>query len=238
METGLKPGIMRGYGRPLSVKNTHLTVNSGGSGLIFVQIYVFGDNPLKYTDPDGNEIKAFTSFHKMNTGDWKDEPVGNSSNVEANFMRKIGCAVTGLANAINTLLGTNMNPSDINKAQYFPETGSDSVRSDIYFDQVSSDNGLSHTVVNNNFKERLADLKGDSKINAILAFVKYSNSSGAGHYVGVNETVNINGVDYIEISPTSSNDTNANARKSSWLFSGNKTYVPLSDIKRLDVLTK
>jgi hypothetical protein len=31
-------------------------VNPSAPGLIFIQIYRLGDNPLKYTDPDGNEL--------------------------------------------------------------------------------------------------------------------------------------------------------------------------------------
>jgi hypothetical protein len=32
-------------------------VNSAAPGPIFIQIYGFGGNPLKYTDPDGNELE-------------------------------------------------------------------------------------------------------------------------------------------------------------------------------------
>jgi hypothetical protein len=49
---------MRGYDRPLCVKRTHLTANSGGFLRINVQIYAVWDTPLKYTDPDGNSIKS------------------------------------------------------------------------------------------------------------------------------------------------------------------------------------
>jgi hypothetical protein len=60
MGTGLKPGIMRGYDRPLCVKRTHLTAYSGGFLRINVQIYAVWDNPLKYTDPDGNFVISST----------------------------------------------------------------------------------------------------------------------------------------------------------------------------------
>jgi RHS repeat-associated protein len=230
-------------GAPVSDEARQRNGNLPGQGGVFnlVNLHVYhyaGNNPVKYVDPDGKIIKAFTSSYKQNEGDWKNNPVGNSSDIEKNYMRKIGCAVTGLANAINTLLGVDKKPSDINKSQYFPTTGNDNNKSDIYFDQVASDNNLSHSIVWGNFSSELDELKQSSKDYVVLAFVKYANDSNAGHYVGVNDTKKINGIDYIEISPTSTNDSNSSARRDSWVFSDNKVYVPLSDIKRLDVLSE
>jgi hypothetical protein len=56
METRTKPGAMAGYDRLIRVKMTWSAGNPPGSGLIFVQIFVFRGNPLKYTDPDGRDI--------------------------------------------------------------------------------------------------------------------------------------------------------------------------------------
>jgi hypothetical protein len=61
--TGYCPEINRGHtqkpGNSLTeVVFPHKTVNSTGSGLIFVQISGFKANPIKYTDPDGRSPKA------------------------------------------------------------------------------------------------------------------------------------------------------------------------------------
>jgi hypothetical protein len=45
------------------VNMTRLTANSAGSAPVFVQISGFGENPLKYTDPDGNaNLKALMAL--------------------------------------------------------------------------------------------------------------------------------------------------------------------------------
>jgi hypothetical protein len=53
METRIQPGAMAGFGCLIRVKMTQVAADPTGSGLILVQIFVFRDNPLKYTDPDG-----------------------------------------------------------------------------------------------------------------------------------------------------------------------------------------
>jgi hypothetical protein len=53
METRTKPGAMAGYDRLTRVKMTQVAADPTGPGFIFVQIFIFRDNPLKYTDPDG-----------------------------------------------------------------------------------------------------------------------------------------------------------------------------------------
>jgi hypothetical protein len=39
------------------------TANPAAPGLIFIQIYKFGDNPLKYTDPDGRDWERSGEFN-------------------------------------------------------------------------------------------------------------------------------------------------------------------------------
>jgi hypothetical protein len=56
METRIQPGAMAGFGCLIQVKMTRPAGDPPGSVHITVQIFVFRDNPLKYTDPDGNEI--------------------------------------------------------------------------------------------------------------------------------------------------------------------------------------
>jgi hypothetical protein len=56
METRLKPGAREGYDRLIQVKKIRMAGNPTAFGLIYIQIFVFRDNPLKYTDPDGRII--------------------------------------------------------------------------------------------------------------------------------------------------------------------------------------
>jgi hypothetical protein len=51
-----KPGAMAGYDCLIRVKMTRVAADPAGPGLIIVQIFIFRDNPLKYTDPDGRHI--------------------------------------------------------------------------------------------------------------------------------------------------------------------------------------
>jgi hypothetical protein len=53
METRTKPGAMAGFCCLIPVKKTQVAANPTGSGYITAQIFVFRDNPLKHTDPDG-----------------------------------------------------------------------------------------------------------------------------------------------------------------------------------------
>jgi hypothetical protein len=53
METRIQPGAVAGFGCLIRVKMTRSAGDPAASGLIFVQIFIFRDNPLKYTDPDG-----------------------------------------------------------------------------------------------------------------------------------------------------------------------------------------
>jgi hypothetical protein len=53
METEVVERESRPQGLALCVKTACFTANSAGSGLVFLRISGFGDNPVKYTDPDG-----------------------------------------------------------------------------------------------------------------------------------------------------------------------------------------
>jgi hypothetical protein len=55
METMIRPGAVAGFDCLIRVKKTRAAGDPVGSGHITVQIFIFRDNPLKYTDPDGNQ---------------------------------------------------------------------------------------------------------------------------------------------------------------------------------------
>jgi hypothetical protein len=54
METRIRPGAVAGFGCLIRVKMTQVAADPTSPGHITVQIFVFRDNPLKYTDPDEN----------------------------------------------------------------------------------------------------------------------------------------------------------------------------------------
>jgi len=194
---------------------------------------------VKYTDPDGEILMRFTSYHKMNVGVWEGKPVGYSSNKEENYMMKIGCAVTGIANAINTIINTHYTPGEINDLKYFTNSGTDDDKSNIDFSKVASDNNLKHTRYLNDFKNTIQKIKENSENTVILAQVFYlTGNNTAKHYVGVNDLVTIDNNDYIEISPTSKWDSVSTSRRKTWLFQDGKVYVPLTEIQRIEVFTK
>jgi RHS repeat-associated protein len=218
--------------------------NLPGQGGVFnyVNLHAYhyaGNNPVVMKDSDGRILKRFTSTYHMGDSRWGDTPVGYSSNISANYMRNIGCAVTGLANGINTLNGTNYLPAEINDKKYFSDSGTDDNKSDINFSKVASNNNLKHTLYFNGFKDKIQEIKNNTENTVVLALVLYSKDSDtAKHYVGVNDLVTIEKNDYIEISPTSSRDLESSSRRNTWLYQDGKVYVPVSEIKRLDVLAQ
>jgi hypothetical protein len=60
METMIQPGAVAGFGCLIRVKMTQVAGDPVGSGHITAQIFVFRDNPLKYTDPDGRDTLVAT----------------------------------------------------------------------------------------------------------------------------------------------------------------------------------
>jgi hypothetical protein len=64
METMIQPGTMAGFDCLIRVKKTRTAADPTGSGLILVQIFVFRDNPLKYTDPNGMADEENTNLLK------------------------------------------------------------------------------------------------------------------------------------------------------------------------------
>jgi hypothetical protein len=59
METGQR-WIDKESERPAGcIEMTRRTANSSGSGLVFVRISYFGNNPVKYTDPDGKIPQSY-----------------------------------------------------------------------------------------------------------------------------------------------------------------------------------
>jgi hypothetical protein len=167
--------------------------------------------------------------------DWADEPVGNSSDNKDNYMRNIGCGVTGSANAANTLNGSDLSPQTVNATKtLFSTIGTDDKKSDIDFKKFASSQSLNCENIWSSFGEKLKELDNNATSYAVLAKVLYKDGSSAGHYIGVN---NISG-DYVEIAPTSNNDTNSKVRRDDWKFENGKVLVPIKDVLRLVVFSK
>jgi hypothetical protein len=71
METRQKPGAGEGYDRLIRVKMTWMAGDPPDSVHITVQIFIFRDNPLKYTDPDGRTDYIYSDKDTYKTeNDW------------------------------------------------------------------------------------------------------------------------------------------------------------------------
>jgi hypothetical protein len=226
METRTKPGAMAGYDRHTRVKMTQVAADPTGSGLIFVQIFVFRDNPLKYTDPDGNEILRYSDTYLMQDSDWADDKVGNGEEE----MSAVGCAVVLAAKALTRLinpLNFTITPKDINNNK------KNFNGSNINWETAVEGWGVIYdywTAKHTNLKEKLNELKQDGQPYAIGAEVKFDRD-GNTHFVGVNDILNIDKKDYIEISPTSASDSSETIRtRSTWQKRNERMYVELEDV--------
>jgi RHS repeat-associated protein len=227
--------------------NGKLPGNGGIYNPVNFALYHFaGNNPIRYVDPDGRDIVPFTSHYRMGSAPWGTTGTGNANPAEEDFhMIKVGCYVTSGANAINTLLGTNMTPGSINDDKsLFPTIGTDDDKSNVDMSALATKNGLRLDRVKSGF---LSDLQARSsssltggKDYAVIAQVKYKNNSEQTHYVGVNSLAQIGNQWYIEIEPSSGMDTTMSARKDDWLKveSTGKVYVPVADIVGLSVLSQ
>jgi hypothetical protein len=167
-----------------------------GSVLTYVQIFVFRNNPLKYTDPDGNIVRPIPALFFMQnyTGPIQ---AGNSEVQEA------GCAIMLGADIANAAGSTNVTPDTIlQNTNNFNSNG-----------LLIWENALSGTNVTPNPRvdgplsiDAYNEYNASSTEYYIGIKVNYSGDAADEHWVGVTGTHTEGGVDYFVISGTSIND--------------------------------
>lgn len=205
-----------------------------GIGGIFntanLQLYHYaGNNPIKYTDPDGRIQFQVQAKYTMQDTNWGSRQLTGTTE-ESNTLAKAGCAVTLAANLFNTLGFSDYNPAKVNKE--FVTSGA------INWESVGKKLGMQvEAVKNTQLTKSILNKQNQDKNTGYLTFVNVNYESGNhDHWVGVTGITQKDGKDYLIISQTSENDNAVgkdNLRgKQGWLKDDNgNILVPVSETK-------
>ena len=205
-----------------------------GIGGIFntvnLQLYHYaGNNPIKYTDPDGRIQFQVQAKYTMQDTNWGSRQLTGTTE-ESNTLAKAGCAVTLAANLFNTLGFSDYNPAKVNKE--FVTSGA------INWESVGKKLGMQvEAVKNTQLTKSILNKQNQDKNTGYLTFVNVNYESGNhDHWVGVTGITQKDGKDYLIISQTSENDNAVgkdNLRgKQGWLKDANgNILVPVSETK-------
>jgi hypothetical protein len=93
MEAIATPWVKRPESPAPYAKTAHFTTNSASSGLIFMRISGFRDNPVKYTDPDGRALPVLVFIGKMVLGGTVSAAINYGSQVLGNVADQINNGV-------------------------------------------------------------------------------------------------------------------------------------------------
>ncbi|GHV95676.1 hypothetical protein AGMMS50293_19960 [Spirochaetia bacterium] len=185
-----------------------------------------GNNPLKYTDPDGNYINSIFSYSKMGDNPWGNNKINS---IDKSEMGKYGCAITGMANIFTTALNNRegngyhtrslATPVFINKKENF-DTNTDNID----WSAVANSMGMKAT------RSKVGD--SDAAIASLLSAnmsgknvsalvqVPITTSQGdSNHWVGVDGNLvdlKNNNELWVKVSPTSTNDNRNRLGNSNW----------------------
>jgi hypothetical protein len=205
--------------------------NPAASGLIYIQIFVFRGNPLKYTDPDGNDNVPILSTYLMNAVNDAGEYVYAdiiSGDPSGTLIYESGCAITDVANLASTL-GKNVDPASINTTDGYVVDG------EVAWDVVADGLGLSLNSDVGQFSHGMYDAQGNDRATNYYSLIKVRyNSANSPHWVGVQGIETIGGIDYVTISPTSVNDNPADILGPSrtgqgWIRRNGNVYIPVEE---------
>jgi hypothetical protein len=220
------------------------TISSvGGTG---ASIYASppGNNPLKYTDPDGRNNVAINSQYKMNSTNSDGQYLytaiiaGDPQNTRIN---EGGCAVTAVANIAHTLESTNSSPTDVNSTATYVNNG------EVNWINVGSGLDLVHTPGSGQFTHERYNNQQNDTANNYYSLVKVQyNAANDDHWVGVRGIhTGEDGTVYIIISPTSVNDSGFSANTNSlryqqgWREGANgDVYVPVEKVNAYQIYSR
>ena len=209
------------------------------------------NNPLRYIDPDGNEILSLYSYYRMNSGNWAGTPINGTDDL----MRYYGCAITAVSNIWTTVnIRTNagwyrsylcIDPDFINNNPLnFTAINTDCLS----FESVAPRFGYSATAYDNQTaRDKLSELNTSLNKVYIIARVPYSYTdkdtglSKTGlHYVNVNGSLetDANNVTWIKVGPTSTNDGKNRTVNSNWKYENGNMYVKVEAVNRIIVFDK
>jgi hypothetical protein len=205
---------------------TQRTANSAGSRLIFARISGFGNNPVKYTDPDGKDINSLFSYSQMGNSPW-----GNTSinRIATSVMINSGCAITGMANiftsALNNRNGSGyhsrslITPASLNKPGNFYNN-----TDDLDWSAAAASMGMtaSRSEIGNSDAAIAKLLSAGMSTTDLFVLVQVPITTSMGeseHWVGVDGSlVDLYGDRqlWVKVSPTSNNDNASRLNNSNW----------------------
>jgi len=189
-----------------------------------------GNNPVRYTDPDGEKNIPILAVYTMNEpgSEWFNTPLTNDPDIN-NTIGSAGCAVTAMADLSHTI-GGNLNPKSINASCV--------TNGNVNWDLVASALGLGNLGKTSEplTKDQFYEQESSNIDYYTFVNVNYE-SSGKEHWVGVKGFKTIGGKDYFSITGTSMNDKNdgffpsGNRGMQGWIKDGNNIYVPVDQVK-------
>ncbi len=149
-----------------------------------------GNNPVKYTDPDGKTQIPILGNYLMQDSEWRNVKI-NGDSVTIGIG---GCAIIATAD----MLG--ITPKEVNEKYV--------VDGEVSWETIATKNGFNTTGrVDGPFTKKMFDKQNDDKSNEYRTFVNVNyDDDNHEHYVGLKGFISINGNDYVVISPTSIND--------------------------------
>ena len=219
--------------------NGNLPGMGGVFNMVNLALYHYtGNNPVKYTDPDGKIFEHYTNSYLQNDINWKNQEYGG---VKGETLGNSGCNLTAAVNNVNALTGSDFTPSGAEPNAYVNAKGN------FDYETFARDKGLGyarHDVSAKSIEGLLRYYDGAKNTFAVSARLPYKVGNNKETHV-----VNIVGIMkdakgemWAKIDPTSISDKNPDLRKrNDWKFEmdGGKVvnaYVKASSITSLQAV--
>jgi RHS repeat-associated protein len=214
-------------------RNENLPGMGGVYNYVNFHVYHYaGNNPVKYTDPDGGVNIPATSYYVMNgiTSPWRATAIKGDPDYTIGIG---GCAITAAANLM-TRMGFAQTPLDVNTTTYL------NARGEVDWAAVGRAVTMTGYRANGKFTHAQWRKQERSVTDIYITLVNVNWGGGSDHWVGVEGIETIEGTDYLIVSHTSVNDLavgrNSPRIRQGWVTKGGentfpKILVPVDKIK-------
>ena len=180
--------------------NQQLPGQGGIFNIVNLQLYHYaGNNPVKYTDPDGKiQIPAEAQYLMNSTDDMYKIALNGE---EQYSIGNAGCAIACGSNFTATYtMSYHLSPIQINDT--YVKDGS------LQWAALAKDYGFNAEKFSGQFSKTIYDKQDQDSTKQYTTFVNVNyDSAKQDHWVGVQGIETIKGKDYIKISPTSRYDS-------------------------------